>query len=415
MKKSNTDASVLLLVAIVFLFAAGVAAALYTLRSDPVEEALSGDRVISVLYVIEKAQKPLSTFVLMYYPATKRTAVFDIPGELGLLIRRINRVDRIDTVYNPQRVSGYETEIESLLGIDITFAIIIPVENLGKAVDLLEGVEIFIPSPVTERSREGRVLFPSGLRRLDGDKAVDYISYESPDEEPDAAMFRRQRFFLGFLKRQGEMNEQLKNPAVSPLYQSFLNTGMSRRTRIRLFDEFTGIDTGRTTIQSVGGNLREVSSQMLLIPYYDGNLVKEIVRQTLGSLTRPNEGTQSDRVFTVEVLNGTAVSGLAGRTAELLRGFGYDIIAIGNAVAAGNAVTTGTGTDSNDYEKTVIIDHSGQEKMVQIFADVIRCGNIRYEAPEDRAEEDAAQNYEYRSDFTLIIGRDFNGRYVTGN
>ena len=401
MKKSKTDASVLLLAAIVILFAAGVAAALYTLRSDPVEEALSGDRIISVLYIIEKEQKPLSTFVLLYYPATKRAAVFDIPGELGLLIRRINRVDRIDTVYNPQRLSGFETEIESLLGIDLTFSIIITMENLGKAVDLIEGVEIFIPSAVTDR--DGRVRFPSGVRRLDGDKAADYISHETPDEEAEAVIFRRQRFFLALLKRQAEMNNVLKNPAVSSMYQSFMSTGMSQRTRIRLFDEFTGIDTDRTIIQSVGGNLREVSGQMLLIPYYDGNLVKEIVRQTLGGLTRPNEGMLSDRVFTVEVLNGTAVSGLAGRTAELLRGFGYDVISIGNAV------------DTADYDKTVIIDHSGYEEMAQIFADVIHCGNIRYEAPKDNAEGDIIENHEYRSDFTLIIGRDFNGRYVTGN
>jgi hypothetical protein len=178
---------------------------------------------------------------------------------------------------------------------------------------------------------------------------------------------------------------------------------MNPRTRSRLFDEFAGIDTDRTSVQSVGGNLREVSGQSLLIPYYDGSLVKEIVRQTLGSLTRQTEGSLSERVFTVEVLNGTPTNGLAGRTAELLRGFGYDVISIGNA-------------ERNDYEKTEIIDRSGYEDMVKTFGDIIRCGNIRSESPIQEAPEGELniQNFEYRSDFTLIIGRDFNGRYVTG-
>jgi hypothetical protein len=142
---------------------------------------------------------------------------------------------------------------------------------------------------------------------------------------------------------------------------------------------------------------------MLRIPFYDGSLVKEIVRQTLGGLSRQTEGSMSERVFTVEVLNGTAASGLAGRTAELIRGFGYDVISIGNA-------------DRDTYEKTEIIDRSGYKDMAQSFADIIRCGNIRFEdpAPENPAEELEIQNIEYRSDFTLIIGRDFNGRYVTG-
>jgi hypothetical protein len=105
----------------------------------------------------------------------------------------------------------------------------------------------------------------------------------------------------------------------------------------------------------------------------------------------------------VEVMNGTTENGLAGRTAELLRGVGYDVISIGNA-------------DRSDYEKTEIIDRSGFTDVVHTFGEIIHCGNIRSEAPiqENLETELGFQNLEYRSDFTLIIGRDFDGRYVTG-
>jgi len=398
------DASIILLIVIVLFLAGGIAVAVYGLRSDPVDEALSSDRVINVLYIIEKDEKPLSTFVLMCYPKTRRAAIFDIPGEIGMLLRRVNRVDRIDTVYNPNRMSYFESEIESLLGIDIIFTIVINAENLGKAVDLIEGVELFIPSRVDIHDEGKLVLFPSGISRLDGDKAVSYISYQAPDEDAEMAVFRRQRFFLSFLKRQAEMNDMLKSAAVSHLYQSFLHTNLNQRTRSRLFDEFASIDLDRVNIQVIGGNQREVSGKILLIPYYDGNLVKEIVRQVLGTLTSPVDGSLTDRIFTVEVLNGTTVSGLAGRTAEILRGFGYDIISIGNAEHTG-------------YDETIIIDRSGIEGVVKKFAGIIRCSNISFEAPlrDSPDGELAIQNLEYRSDFTLIIGRDFNGRYVIGN
>jgi anionic cell wall polymer biosynthesis LytR-Cps2A-Psr (LCP) family protein len=388
----------------VLILAGGIVFAVYSLRTDPVEEALSGDRVINLLFVLENDRKPLSTYVLMYYPTTKRAAVFDIPGELGLIIRQINRVDRIDTVYDPKKVPDFENEIERLLGIDINFYMVLDADSLGKVVDLIEGVDLFIPSRVSIQNENGVILFPSGVTRLDGDKAKTYITYEIPEEEPEMAIFRRQRFFLGLLKRLGEMNEGLKIPVVARLYQTLLGTDMNQRTRIRLFDEFVLIDTDRTSVQSVGGIVREVSGQSLLLPYYDGSLVKEIVRQTLGGLTRQTEGSLSERVFTVEVLNGTAANGLAGRTAELLRGFGYDVISIGNA-------------DRTDYEKTEIIDRSGYSDMVKTFGDIIRCGNIRLESSlqENPEEELTFQNFEYRSDFTLIIGKDFNGRHVTGN
>jgi anionic cell wall polymer biosynthesis LytR-Cps2A-Psr (LCP) family protein len=400
----GADASIFLLLAIVVLLAGGIVVAVYTLNSDPVEEILSTDRVISVLYIIEKDQKPLSTYVLMCYPKTHRAAVFDIPGEIGMLIQRIRRVDRIDAVYSPQRVSAFESEIERLLGLDITFTIVINTENLGKAVDLIEGVELFIPSPVDVRGEEGLALFSSGKNRLDGDKAVSFISYQAPDEDNEMAVFRRQRFFLGFLRRQAEMNETLKQSAVSQLYQSFMQTSITQRTRIRLLDEFAVMDMDRINIQAVGGYLREISGQMLLIPLDEGNLIKDIVRQTLSTLTSPVDGSLTDRVFTVEVLNGTSVTGLAGRTAEVLRGFGYDIISIGNA-------------DHASYERTVIVDRSGVEGIARNFAGIIRCTNINFESQSgDNVEgEFVIQNLEYRSDFTLIIGRDFNGRYVVGN
>jgi anionic cell wall polymer biosynthesis LytR-Cps2A-Psr (LCP) family protein len=384
--------------------AVGIILAVNTLRSDPVEDALSGNRVINVLFVIENEKKPVSTYLLMYYPVTKRAAIFDIPGELGLLIARINRFDRIDTVYDPDRTSAYENEIGKLLGIEIGFSIIITRENLQSLVDLLEGVEIFIPSRVSSRNNDQIILFPSGLTVLDGDKAGVYAIYSLPDEDKEMEAFRRQRFFLSVLNRWFRRKEYLQNHEVARLCYSFLRTGMSQRTLMRLFDEFANIDIDRTNIQSVGGNPREVSGQTLIIPHWDGNLVKEVVRQTLGLLTRPAGGFANDRNYTVEVLNGTAINGLAGRTAEMLRSFGYDVISIGNA-------------DKNNYEITEVINRLDDENMVKTFAEIIRCGNIRNEAQmqDNQEAEGAIRNYEYKPDITLVIGRDFNGRYVIKN
>ncbi|AEF80432.1 LCP family protein [Leadbettera azotonutricia] len=402
-KKNKADASVLLLIFIGLILFGGGIYAFFTLKSDPLEELLTGDRVINTLFVIERQGKPLSTYVLMYYPNTNRASVFDIPGAMGLILQKVNRVDRIDSVYDPRRISDYEQEIEKLLGVDISFFYAVSIENLGKIVDLIEGVEIFIPSRV-DIFQDEPILFPSGLTRLDGDKARVYATYELPEENGELANFRRQRFFLGLLKRLGEQNETLKNPQVAQIYQSFIKTNMRERSRVRLFDEFARIDTDRVSIQSVGGNPREVSGQTLIFPFWNGSLVKDIVRQSLAGLVRPVEGSLSERVFTVEILNGTTVIGLAGRTSELLQGFGYDIISIGNA-------------DSSDYERTLIIDRSGFQDMARDFGGIIHCTNIRSDAlaPENPELGLDLQNLEYKADFTLIIGRDFNERYVTGN
>jgi len=395
------DASILLLVVIFLLLAFGVIFSVMAFRSNPVEDALSDNRVVNTLFVIENHKMPISTYVLMYYPVTKRAAIFDIPENLGLLIAKINRVDRIDKVYDPARIGNYENEIEKLLGIEINFTLIITKENLVSVVDLLEGVEIFIPSAVSHRDQNGVILFPSGMTVLDGDKASLYATYTLPDEDSEMEVFRRQRFFLGLLHRQIQMNEKLNNPQAAKMYHTFFRTSMNQRTMMFLFNEFVNIDTDRTNIQSVGGNLREVSGQVLIIPHWDGNLVKEVVRQTLGTLTSEVNDRLIEHSLTVEVLNGTETNGLAGKTAEMLRSFGYDIISISNA-------------DRSNYERTVIIQRIDDDSMVKSFADVIRCDNIRKEImPKESAA--AGQSVEYKADITLLIGRNFNGRYVTGN
>ncbi|MDR2608503.1 MAG: LCP family protein [Treponema sp.] len=406
MKRNKADPSIFLLAAIVLLFAAGSVFIYIFFHSNPEDEAFTGDRIINTLFVLEDQGKPLASYVLMHYPATRRAAIFDIPGEVGMIIQQINRVDRIDTVYNSKDIGPFSTEMGKLLGVQINFSLVINRENLGKIVDLLEGVDIFIPSPVEIFDETPPVLFPSGLIRMDGDKARLFVSYSQSGEEQELTVFRRQRFFLSLIKRLGEKNEELKNPALTRMFYPLFSSSTGQHVRTRLFDELADIDTDRTNIQSVGGNVREVSGQVLLFPFYDGSLIKEIVRQSLGSLTRQQEGSLDERVFTVEVLNGSGINGIAGRTAELLRSFGYDVISIGNA-------------DRSDYEKTEIIDRSGLEEVVKALGEVIRCENIRSEAiisdiPSATEMELNLQNFEYRSDFTLIIGRDFNGRYVSG-
>jgi anionic cell wall polymer biosynthesis LytR-Cps2A-Psr (LCP) family protein len=398
------DASVFFLLLIVLLVVGGSIAGVLFLNYDPIQEALATDQVIDTIFIFEGESqdgeiKPLITLVLMYYPETKRAAIFDIPGQVGLILKGIDRVDRIDSLYNPENIEIYKNEIASFIGNEIDYSIVYNLDTLEKTVDLLEGVDLFIPAPVQMYDSTPPILFTSGLCRLDGKKARSYLTYKLPQETDEAVHLRRQRFFYAFIKRIGEQNKMLKQKSVAKMSYSFMKVNMNEREQMKLFDEFSNINMDRVSIQSVTGITREVSGQTLLLPSYNGNLIKEMIRQTLGSITAPAEGQFSDRVYTVEVLNGTTTNGLAGRTAELLRGFGYDVITVGNADTL--------------YEDTVIIDQLGYQVVAQNFGGIIRCSNIQVRTVELESNTvEEAVNVNYKSDFILIIGGDFNGRYV---
>jgi hypothetical protein len=79
----------------------------------------------------------------------------------------------------------------------------------------------------------------------------------------------------------------------------------------------------------------------------------------------------------------------------LLQSVGYDVLSTVNA-------------PSTDYEKTVIINHIGNDEVAKSLGDFIHCENIITE----EIAETADITVEALVDFTIILGRDFDGRYV---
>jgi hypothetical protein len=126
---------------------------------------------------------------------------------------------------------------------------------------------------------------------------------------------------------------------------------------------------------------------MLLFPHYDGELVKDIVKQSLNALLNADATAIADKVFTIEILNGTSVRGLAQKTAEIFQSFGYEVVSVGNA-------------GQTDIDKTSVIDRYGDKASATTVANVIRCKIV----------EDEAVPSTSPADFVIVLGKDFNGR-----
>jgi calcineurin-like phosphoesterase len=154
------------------------------------------------------------------------------------------------------------------------------------------------------------------------------------------------------------------------------------------------VDSERLNPTTITGSKRVVDGKTLLFPYYDGELIKDVFRQVSNSLISV-DNTNVSRTYVLEIQNGTSVQGLARNTAALLQSAGYDVLSQGNA-------------DSNNYEKTIIINHIGNAEIAKSLGDFIRCSNIIEENVSQESEFTSASNV----DFTVILGKDFDGRYV---
>ena len=163
----------------------------------------------------------------------------------------------------------------------------------------------------------------------------------------------------------------------------------------KLLSLISDMDSESTIRQTVTGPIRIVDGQRLMLPLNNGDFIKEALKQSTRLLIT-NSVALASRVYVLEIKNGTSTQGLARNTAILFQNASYSVLNVVNA-------------DSSDYEKTVIIDHIGNKEVAGVVGEFIHCNNIVEEAVASGVGDD---NVLADVDFTIILGKDFDGRYV---
>ena len=397
MKKLRNEQKGLLFIALILIVI--LAMSLFfarSLKTNTVKDALEHDTLLRTLFVVQDDDgSVLFSNVIILDTSTEKAAVINLPGYTGAIFQSLGRTDKLDAVYNELGMASYKTEVQKLLGITIPYTTMVKLEDFIRLCDMFGGMRVFIPSPIDTVSEEGeRWLLPSGAVTLDGDKIAVYLQYREEDETEDSIQDRYQNVMGAFLTGLHDQSFKIFNTGKN--YKRFavsLNSNISDDEEETLYSEIAQIDTESIIKQTITGSLRNVDGQQLLFPLNNGEFIKEAVKQTTYMLMS-SDGTISNRIYVLEIQNGTKTQGLARRTATLYQNASYDVLSAVNA-------------DSNDYAETVIVDHIGNEAVARQVGELIRCTNIKQaDEMEDGSSGDSMV------DFTVILGRDFNGAYV---
>jgi anionic cell wall polymer biosynthesis LytR-Cps2A-Psr (LCP) family protein len=387
--KTLLDPSRLLLIAIALLTLGISAYVVLQVRTDRVKDTLESGKPLSILLTITNAGQPLFNQVVLYNPQTKKTAFVDVPPETGSLIASLSRVDALSALFRPDDLKDYLAKVSQLTGLPVSFYIVMTADQFERQVDLLSGIELFVPAAIEEAKTDPMILLPSGNVVLDGTKARDYLIHQDEGEEMSDRSARHQKIVQSLLRRWGESQSFLSHDDVFPLFYASLKTNLEDVGLKTLLKTAAGADWERVVFQRVLGTERVVDKKKLLFPHYNGTLLLETVHQVLEGLSNKDSDQLVNGSLTVEILNGTTRAGLATRTASLFRNFGYEILSAKNA-------------DNTSQAETTIIDRTGNPDQAQKLADLIRCGKIvtQADAPTGSAM------------ITIILGKDFDGRYV---
>lgn len=385
------------LVLIIAIFLALIVSFYVYLRADSVKDKLKTDPIIKALILIEDGPNVVFTDVFLAYAESGKGALITIPENTGAIYESLGRVDRIDAVFKEKGIDAYRREIEKLLDLELSYTIEIQLQDFERLADLLGGLGVFIPQQVDERGPNGEIwLLPSGAVRLFGSKVTTYMTYSLDTEEEDSVQERRQSMLVALLAALRKNRNIIFQRENFKHFASCFASNLNQKDFAELLELVTRIDYERVTQLEVTGLNQSVDGNVLLYPFRNGDFIKEVTRRTVSSIIQAS-GAAGDRTYVLEIQNGTKVQGLARNTQILLQGAGFEVLNVSNA-------------PSNEYEQTEIVDLIGNRDAAKSLGDFIRCSKITEARVAAEGENVETPNF----DFILILGRDFDGRYVHG-
>jgi len=362
------------------------------MQRGTVETIIRKDQPMGILFIFEKDRKPVSNQLLIWYPSRRKAAIMDVPSSMGIILKSADKMSSIDSVYDSRHPSKFVKEISDYLKFPINGWLTYDEKSLSKTVDLLEGIQIFIPEPVVNDETMKNISLPGGAVVLDGDKANQYLSYALAADSYTEEINRKQKMLVSLFSQLSQESDIMNKNSDIRLIAQEPRSNFSLATREELFRHFAQIDVDMIITQFISGSFRTFEDKKVLFPYYDGELARDVVSQTAKALGTEDTSAMQKTVVTIELLNGSGEKGLANTASTLFESYGYQVVSVGNA-------------PSFDYAKTLMYDNDGDKTVFQQVANVINCKNFG----------DAATLPGLRkANITVILGKDFNGRYCVG-
>ena len=389
------------------------------------EETLKKLETIQVLLMgvsTDNGGKLTDTIMIgSYDPKSQNASLLSIPRDtfVGKNPQTGTGSDKINSLYQKGPEKTLE-KVNELTGLDIKYYMVIDNQALIKLVDVIGGVEFYVPDDMDydDTSQDLHIHLKKGLQLLDGDKAEQLVRFRknndgttySGDHEKDdyGRMSTQREFIIETVKQTIQAKNILKIKDIIDIAYEYVETNLS----IAIVKDYVpyAINVNIDGIQSAvlpGGSYGPSTTPSYPLWFFvaDKKETAKLIEQLYGSeevidetteeivdneesqnatetpVVEINKDDASD--VKIELLNGTSSKDVLTKVKKHLENQGYKVIS-----------TTSTTTTS----KTTIINKTDvDEKFTNNIKDVLGVGNI--------STSSVSSN---NVDITIILGKDYN-------
>jgi polyisoprenyl-teichoic acid--peptidoglycan teichoic acid transferase len=376
------------------IFRGGGGAAALQDNVDPSKLRGEGDGRVNILMLgkgglgHEGADLTDTILVASISPIQKEAALLSIPRDFYIKVN--GSYTKINAVYSNAKeqslsktstkdsnrnqkaedagLKAIEDAVQSSIGIPIHYHVMVDFTGFKEAIDTVGGVDLNVTKDlsVAEQMRiDGRNYYlnvQSGQQHFDGFRALAYARSRHTSPRGDFDRSERQRLILVALKSKVFTAGTYGNPfKINQLINNFGNhiqANMTTDEVVRLYNIGNSIDSSK--IASV--DLVTPPNNYVTTSFIDGQSVV-IPRTGVGNYkeiqsfirNRLKDGFLANENATVAIYNGTDTPGLAARTADDLKSYGYNISQVADAPTKG-------------YGQTVVVDmRNGAKKYTKHY------------------------------------------------
>ncbi|WNY69884.1 LCP family protein [Borreliella andersonii] len=365
-------------------------------RKELVYFELNTKSNISFLFIIEDLNENLVSMQEIFINMkTGNIGFLDIPIHTGYEDLKGN-ISWFKDLYKKNSFNKFLSKIYTQLSHESDYYIRFQKENFVKFIDYLGGVRLLVKNPVKIYNFEDSILIPSGTSNFDGDKAYDYLRYFNDVNQFEERVEFFKEFFKKFLFQISDFG--IENDNFFRIY-SMLDTNLSEVVFKYIVKNYK-INNDKIISINIKGQeeiFKDNDNNLIKVvfPYYGGAILKESVEKLNKELV--NEG--AEEIVKIIVLNGTKVVGLAKKTANIFNSLKFKVLKFGNA-------------DKNSYENTLIINNSDNLEMAVRVGEAIKASNIKPISEVQTKRLLELDDLDINPDVIVILGDDFDGRYV---
>lgn len=264
--------------------------------------------------------------------ALPRTAMLSVPRDLWVAIPGFGN-ERINAAYEVGGGQTAKQTVSNVLGQPVDRYLVIGLQGVRDVVDAVGGVDITVPTAIhddaypTDDYGYQTVDIPAGRQHMDGDTALKYARTRHQDS--DFARTARQQQVIAAV-RNAMLNplNWARLPGVAAAISASIRTDASPLDAIALGAAMlrTPGDADHMVIDTTYAS--EVTGDDGAYLLQAKPSLKPAVAQFLGA------ASVSPASFSVEVLNGAGVAGLAARTADRLKQAGFTVANVADAPRA---------------------------------------------------------------------------------